>query len=308
MRLKGIMGLILLVGGLQGLMGQEGYDTLWLCRNTDPEELWMDLGLADTFPMINVGKFSMVDTGDSQDGSPYINFDYQFNTDPVHYEGKTPMGEDTSYDFEPRPGYAGFKMYWDNGTMSFYTETHDSMVLWHKGPLPGHKVKMIWGQGSAGCGTPINYQDYYEFGSSVEWKRESFGFPESFVRRGLFELRMLIYNDSAAGNLSPTSDPGCLKLDNMFFFKNNAAVRSPASVPHTASDSRHFVPAISGKVTLAVFSLQGEQLFKGLIDVKKGRKYDVDRFARTNSSLPVGWIQCVHITGAGVNVKRKMFR
>ena len=190
--------------------------------------------------------------------------------------------------------------------MSFYTSDHDSMILWHKGPLAGHKVQMIWAQGSAGCGTPINYQYFGEFKASPEWKRESFSYPEGFVRTGLFELRILIYNDE--GTTSPTSDPGCLKLDNMFFMKSSAAVRNPAIAPNVVGNARYFVPRASDKVMLTVYSLQGEQLFRAPVDVVAGKKYDVNRFARTHSNLPAKWIHLVQISGAGVNVTAKLLR
>ena len=71
---------------------------------------------------------------------------------------------------------------------------------------------------------------------------------------------------------------------------------------------RYFVPTVSGKVTLVIFSLQGEQLFRENVDVSAGRRYDVGQFARNNSKLPARWIQCVKITGSGVDITRKMFR
>jgi hypothetical protein len=277
------LGILLALACFTGIIAQPTMDTIWLVRNTDPEILWVDLGLADTFPD-NRGKFSMVDTGDAQDGTPYINFDYQFGN--------------------PHPGYAGFKIYWDNGIMSYYVESHDSLTFWYKGPLPGHKVKMVWAQGSAGCGTPINYQDYYEFTSSPVWKRVSFGFPPGFVRNGLFELRMLIYNETGT---SETSDPGCLKIDNMFFFKNTAGVKNHKLGSGATGSPRYFVPKVSGNVMLTIFSLQGEQLFSESIPVSAGKKYDANQFARKNSNLPAKWIHCVQITGAGVNITRKVF-
>lgn len=277
-----LLGIILVVVGQTIAAQKEGGDTVWLCRDTTPEQYWLHMQLADTFPD-NRGTFSMVDTGDSYDGTPYVNFDYEFGN--------------------PDPGYAGFKFYWDNGIMQFYVEEFDSMVLWHKGPLPGHKVKMIWAQGSAGCGTPINYQDYYEYKSSTEWKRESFGFPPDFIKNGLFELRMLIYNDTET---SETSPPGCLKIDNMFFLKNGVGTIKKKQGPTAVSGPECFTPALSGKVTLSIYSLQGEQLFRECIGVTAGERYTVSRFARKHSNLPARWIQCVRITGSGVNLTRKV--
>jgi hypothetical protein len=309
---------------MQGVVAQANLDTLWLCRDSiedgSPAQLWFRMYLADTFPD-NRGAFKAVDTGASQDGSPYVNFDYQFNNDSVHCKGKTITGTDTIYTSGPRPGYAGFKFYWDDGNVKYYADQHDSMVLWHKGPHPGHKVQMIWAQGGE-CGGPINYQYFGEYKSSTEWKRECFPFPltrgnslqnpfpdSPFVKRGLFELRMLICNDSSI-TTSPTSEKGCLKLDNICFVKKSAAGVSerPNRLPGAAGDPDFFVPKVSGKVTLTIYSLQGEQLFKEPVDVMAGKKYEVSRFAQNNSKLPARWIHCVQVSGAGVNITAKVFR
>jgi hypothetical protein len=292
------LGIILALLCLQSVTAVENPDTTWICRDTVPEYDYYKMYLSDTFPD-NRDSFKMVDTGDSYNHSPYVNFDYQFG--------------------HPHPGYAGFKFFWDKGNAKFFLEAFDSMVLWHKGPLPNHKVKMLWAQGSAGCGTPINYQYFGEFKSSPVWKRESFSFPKKrgetaqfpdspFVKRGLFELRMLIYNDSITGAPSDTSPRGCLKIDNIFSFKKPTKIIDRKLAPGAVGGPRSFVPTVSGQVTLAVFSLQGEQLFKEPVDVVAGRKYNVSQFARKNSNLPASMIQCVQITGSGLNITRKMVR
>jgi hypothetical protein len=315
MKLGKSLGIFLALACLQSAVAQSELDTAWMCRDTGAEYMYLKMFLADTFPD-NRGNFEMVDTGDSQDGSPYVNFDYQFSNDSVHLKGKNPTtGTDTIYHCAPRPGYAGFKFFWDNGVVSYYVADFDSMILWHKGPLPEHKVKMIWAQGSAGCGTPINYECMGEFKSSTTWKRESIPFPEKrnygsapdsdFVKNGLFELRMLIYNDTGD---SPTSAPGCLKIDNMAFIKKSAGISKTTFATKAIGGSCYFIPKVSGKVTLTIYSLQGEQLFKEPIDVTAGKKYNVNQFARKNSNLPSTWIHCVQISGSGVNITRMMVR
>ena len=297
MKFYGIFGLLLALACLQNAGAQD--DTVWICRDTTTEYSYIKTYLSDTFPD-NRGPFTMVDTGDAIDGN-YVNFDYQFGN--------------------PHPGYAGFKMYWDNGIVQFYVADYDSLILWHKGPLPGHKVKMVWAQGSAGCGTPINYEYFGQYTSSSTWKRESFPFPQKrenaahnpypdspFVKKGLFELRMLIYNDSIGGDTSSTSAQGNLKIDNMFFKKKGTGVGNAKLAPGANGGPHSFVPKVSGQVTLTIFSLQGEQLFKEPVDVTAGRKYNVSQFARKHSNLPVAMIQCVQITGSGVNITRKMVR
>ena len=119
---------------------------------------------------------------------------------------------------------------------------------------------------------------------------------------------MLIYNDSSAGVPSDTSPRGCLKIDNIFAFKNPTKIIDQKVAPGAIGGPRSFVPTVSGQVMLAIFSLQGEQLFKEPVDVVAGRKYNVSQFARKNSNLPATMIQCVQITGAGLNITRKMVR
>jgi hypothetical protein len=119
---------------------------------------------------------------------------------------------------------------------------------------------------------------------------------------------MLIYNDSTTGTVSDTSPKGCLKIDNIFFLKNSTGVGNPKLAPGAVGGPRSFVPTVSGQVTLAIFSLQGEQLFKEPVGVTAGRKYNVSQFARKYSNLPAAWIQCVRISGAGVNITRKVVR
>jgi hypothetical protein len=240
----------------------------------------------------------MADTGAKWDSS-YINFNYQFTN--------------------AKPGYAGYKIFWDKGFVAFDARSYDSMYFVHKGPLHGHKVHMIWGQGGQ-CGDPINYQDFGEFKSSETWTKTTVPFPQlrgnapqnvspdsPFVKIGLFELRMLIYDDPSI-TTSPTSAPGNFKIDNIGFIRKNTAVRNPMHVQKTIGDSRSFVPMVSGKVTLAVYSLQGERLYKGIVDVAAGKSYNVAQFARNNSKLPEGLIRCVQISGSGVNITGMMHR
>ena len=285
MRFSRSLGILLAFAGLQVVFAQAMPDTLWLYKNgiVDTERYWYEIGLCDTF-VINTDCFYPTDTGDAYD-SAYINFDYQFTT--------------------ANQGYSGFKIFWDMGMVTFNATEYDSMCFMHKGPLPNHIVKMMWVKGE-GCGGPKTYQDFGEFASSTTWKRESIWFPTDFKKTGLFELRMQIYN---ADGSATVSDPGCLKIDNIGFVrKNTNGVSHAKRAPAVSGASRSFVPTSSGKVTLAVYSLQGEQLFKGLVDVAAGKRYDVGQFARSNSNLPAQWIQCVQITGSGVNITGKVCR
>ena len=331
MRFCRCMGVILTFACLQTVSAQIFPDTMWACKDTIPEDylqFYFRIGLCDTFvnnqgcwdgTLNSPGVVTMADTGDKWDSS-YINFNYQFNNDSVHLNGKSiTSGADTTFHYGPRPGYAGFKIFWDNGFVSYDARSYDSLYFVYKGPLPGHKVRMIWGQGGQ-CGGPILYEYFGEFKSSTAWTKITIPFPEltgnypqnpypdsPFVKVGIFELRMLIYNDSSV-TTSPTSAPGNLKIDNIGFIRKSMAVRNSMRLDKAAGTTRSFVPTASGKVSLVIYSLQGEQLFKGFIEVVAGKKYDVNRFARSNSNLPARWMHCVQITGSGVNINAKVYR
>ena len=179
---------------------------------------------------------------------------------------------------------------------------------------------MIWGQGGQ-CFDPILYEYFGEFKPCSTWTKITIPFPEKagnypqnlspdtpFVKVGLFELRMLVYNDSSV-TTSPVSAPGNLKIDDIGFIrKSSAAVHNPAPYAKVVGALNSFVPATSGNVTLVIYSLQGEQLFKGLVNVTAGKKYNLNRFVKSNSKLPSQWIHCVQITGAGVNISGKVFQ
>ena len=67
MRLCSSLGTILVFAYLQSAVAQ---DTMWVCRDTGQESMYMHMFLADTFPD-NRGQFAMVDTGDEIDGLLY---------------------------------------------------------------------------------------------------------------------------------------------------------------------------------------------------------------------------------------------
>jgi hypothetical protein len=261
MKLCRSLGIILALACLQSAVAQTS-DTIWACREDTNETYYRQMFLSDTFPD-NRDSFAMVDTGDVLEGK-YVNFDYKFTAadSGFYYDTVTDtLGNPLIVSgYRNHPGYAGFKFYWDHGICQFWVADFDSMILWHKGPLPGHKVRMIWAQGSAGCGTPINYECFGEFASSTSWTRESFPFPKKrnygaapdsqFVKNGLFELRMQIYNDSTI-TTDPTSPPGNLKIDNMFFY------RPPAHPPELWQQPESQTVEVGSQVFIQVLALGG---------------------------------------------------
>ena len=148
MKFGRILGILLTLACLQTVVAQTQPDSEWIFNDTIPDTLkfYFQIYTCDTNTFPNVGCFSspLCDTGNEFDG-PYINYNYQF-TDTVENDTLGSEG----------PGYAAFKLYWDDGLVSYDATDYDSLCFWHKGPLPGHKVNLVWGQGGA-CGGPILY-------------------------------------------------------------------------------------------------------------------------------------------------------
>jgi hypothetical protein len=217
-------------------------DSMWAFRDSinQDEKYYYDMGFCDT-PVINRGCFNPgsdtgavypTDTGDKYDNN-YINFSYRFTN-----------------------GYAGFKIFWDMGMSQFNATEYSGMYLVHKGPLPGHKVQMLW-VSSTGCGAPKVFQIFGEFKSSTTWKKEAIPFPADFKKTGLYELRFLVNNDD--GTTSPTSGPGNLKLDDIAFIKGTMKPAAPTPVsPSNNAAGVSVTPAImwSGSSGTTSYSLQ----------------------------------------------------
>ena len=208
MKLIRLSGIFVLLLCLQAAFAQFEPDSFWIFKDSVPDTLiqYFTAYTCDT-DAANIGCFNQVDTGASLDGSNYINFDYQFTA--------------------AQPGWAAFKIFWDMGVTKYNVPDYDSISFWHKGPLPGHKVHLKWAWGGV-CGGPIHLEDLGEFKSSTTWKHECIAFPPGFVRSGIYELRMLISDDSSI-TTSQTSDKVCLKIDNICFIKHKGPpITSPA--------------------------------------------------------------------------------
>ena len=218
MKLSGILVVVLSTVSLQTASAQTLTNPLWLYRDSIPadSQLYNQIGLCDT-SATNTGCFNPVDTGNTYNGE-YINFDYQF-TD----------------------GYAGFNIFWDRGIITWNATKYDSMCLVHKGPLPGHTVKIFWAYTDR---VYIAWQLLGQFKSSSAWKKETLPFPADFNKVGLFKLRMLIYNDS--GITSPSSIPGNLKIDDIAFIKGPIRPERPAMPKPSSPENFSTITATSG--------------------------------------------------------------
>ncbi len=145
------------------------------------------------------------------------------------------------YNYAMQNGYAGFKIDWDAGGSRYVVVGFDSLVIYHKGPLPGETVTINFGA-SVTCGQPTIFTKLGTFSGSTTWKREAFSLQSLPNDSGLYEMQVLL-ND----NTNPTAS-GNFKLANMVFIKNIIKDEASSPVPLTPVDSALAQPL---QVTLA---------------------------------------------------------
>ncbi|MBN1306684.1 MAG: hypothetical protein JXA18_02115 [Chitinispirillaceae bacterium] len=191
-------------------------DPLWLYKDMT-ETIWNNFYLRDTCRTRSLFWMYPTDTGDAYDGE-YVNFDYQFSLDTIkiidEFDSSTVLYSDY------RPGYAGFKIDWDDGACGFTLAKYKYLAFTYKGPLPNHKITVRFGYNS-GCGSATFFQTMGTVNASATWKRDSIRIPDSVRNipekekkdRSYYEMQVLINNVDP--NDSPTSPPGNLKMDDI---------------------------------------------------------------------------------------------
>jgi hypothetical protein len=172
------------------------------------------------------------DTGDTYDGSHYINFNYQFSSAPVIIVN--PFG-DTLYRGSARPGYAGFKTAWDLGMSGFPVARYKYVVLAHKGPLAAHKVTVRAWYNNGDCGAASYNELIGTFAASdtSSWEVDTIPIPESVqnkpdLERNTFKYyEMVFIINNLNSNDTTSGPPGCLKIDNIRLAGCNPIDTSP---------------------------------------------------------------------------------
>jgi hypothetical protein len=181
------------------------------------------------------------DTGDSYDGSKYINFDYQFTQDTAYMiqtnypctDPRDTCPDDTIYRDVPRPGYAGFKTAWDYGMNGFPLARYKYLILAHKGPPSAHRVTVRGWYNDGGCGSPSFNEYLGTFASSDTWREDTIVIPDSVQNKSDRERNFSKYYELVfiINNLDPndttSGPPGCLKVDNIRLAGCNPIDTSP---------------------------------------------------------------------------------
>jgi hypothetical protein len=276
-------------------------DPIWLiCEKHMEELLWMNYTVCDTFRGKDLARIYPTDTGDKYD-SIYINFNYQFTADTIIF--LHPYDSNEIYLKDYRPGYAGFKIDWDNGVTTFPVAKFSYLVVTHKGPLPDHTVTIRFGYNS-GCGSPTTFNEIGSFSSSTAWKEDWIKIPDSITSipeeqktaRNYYEMQVLITNADPSG--SSTSAPGNFKIDNVYLTNETGAVITlsktskfkPYAVNIKTADQRIGLgKKFSGRLkSIAVYDLQGNLLYK---QVTRGNVVDLGGLKKVSSEVRVVKVQ-----------------
>jgi hypothetical protein len=172
------------------------------------------------------------DTGDTYNGSKYINFDYHFSQNQIVFKNEF---DPTVIDYQdkPRPGYAGFKTAWDGGMTGFAVPRYKYLIFAHKGPNLNHKVTVKVWYNNGSCGAPSYSETLGEFKASDKWKLDTIIIPEAVQNKPDSSRNTYVYFEFVfiINNLNPADTtsglPGNLKIDNMSLAGYNPIDSSP---------------------------------------------------------------------------------
>jgi hypothetical protein len=190
------------------------------------------------------------DTGDSYDGSEYINFDYQFSSDSIIVKDQYDTNH-VLYRDAPRPGYAGFKTAWDGGLVGFFLARYKYLILAHKGPLSTHKVTVRFWYNNGDCGAASYNEFIGTFDASSTWKVDTIPIPESFqnrpdsARNHMYYYEMVVIINNINPNDTTSSPPGNFKIDNIRLVGCNPIDTSPKPQEVKEGESATFRVATS---------------------------------------------------------------
>jgi hypothetical protein len=234
------------------------YDPYWMFSDNN-ELLYNEFSICDTcrtreFNCKSLEAEEIPDTGKTYNNTKYICFDYKFSSDSffvydefdkelVIYKGR-------------RPGYAGFKAYWEGGMLGFFIARYNNLIFAHKGPNLNHKVTVGARYNNGECGSPSYYETIGTFNSSLEWKLDTLPIPEKIRVKNdtlrnqsqYYELLFLITNINSSDTTSGA--PGCLKIDDIKLTGYNPIDTSPKSQAVIAGNKVTFKVGISKDISL----------------------------------------------------------
>lgn len=262
---------ILVVTVLSSVTFSKCIDPLWLFADSQCTSYslftFQDTSMRIDFLVVDPYKVNF-DTGESCDGSIYLNFNYQFQSDTFRIIDEYDKEIVRYKDF--RPGFAGFAATWDKGTMYFDMARYKYLIFAHKGPAKKHKVTVKWWyihvssntyDGITGATRNFS-QPVGTFSSSDTWKLDTIIVPDSIQKlpdgsrnyrqywRMEFDINNLVSSDTTSG------PPGCLKIDNIRLVGRNPIESSPESKTVQEGDTVSFKVKTSRSDTSDLFTYQ----------------------------------------------------
>lgn len=248
---KGIIGLFI-VFSAGSAFSSIILDPMWIFLDT-LEKIYADFRYCDTarngdWLCQSLLSDQIPDSGDSYNGSKYINFNYQFSSDSFYIRDE--FSHDVIYS-DLRPGYAGFKTAWDGGMVGFYLSRYKYLVFAHKGPNVNHKVRVRCWYNNGKCGAD-SYNEYLgTFTGSDEWKVDTIVIPDVVQNKSdlernhniYYELVFLITNLDT-NDVTP-GGPWNLKIDNIRLAGCNPIDTSPMPQTVKGGESASFHVATS---------------------------------------------------------------
>jgi hypothetical protein len=261
--IRGTMGLLILLSA--GSAFGAGLDPMWMFVDT-LNTIFANFRICDTFRgndylcrALESDQFT--DTGDSYDKSRYINFNYQFSSNPIIVRNEFDSSQ-IDYQDSPRPGYAGFKTAWDYGMTGFPLSRYTYFVFAHKGPNLNHKVTVKCWYNNGDCGAPSYKEDLGTFAASATWKVDTIVIPEAIKNKPDKERNFNKYFEFVfiINNLDPndttSGPPGALYLDNIRLTGCNPIDTSPKPLTVNEGQPSTFRVATSRVNTTDILTYQ----------------------------------------------------
>ena len=219
--------------------GSASYSDFRYCDTARNGDYFCRAKLSDQIP----------DTGDSYNGSQYINFNYKFTNDPFYVFDE--FDSSIIHYSDCRPGFAGFKTAWDGGLVGFFLSRYTYLVFAHKGPNVNHKVRVRCWYNNGQCGAPSFNEYLGAFYGSDTWKVDTIVIPnavrnkpDTLRNRNIYYELVFLITNLDTNDVTP-GGPWDFKIDDIRLAGCNPIDTSPMPDTVTAGESATFHVATS---------------------------------------------------------------
>jgi hypothetical protein len=272
-----------------------GIDTQYFFRDTLLPDSTITISVLDSTTVLTCTNATFLSDTGGPTGAQYINYYYKF-----------------------RNSWAQLPFVWTGwqGLDSALVIPYKYLMVVYKGLLPTHQISMNFFYGAwsnppdsarhatdsiknkTGAGDGVGTLA----ASPNEWKTVIIKIPDSVNMVRITGLILAI-----GGAPSQTSDVGNLKVDRISLLVNaELPVRYKASPRIGPMDRFTFIPKTTGKVTISVYSLKGEQLYSKSIGVDANKVYSVKQLAKRYCGAASPQVRLLKIKGAGVDINQRI--